>query len=89
MKEKTVSILEFYASPPSTAEPGSFFGLLKQLWLNHRRRRRMQRALMALGEMDAHLLRDIGIEPLDVYDALNSRRRQSVLFYPIRRNDHE
>ena len=33
-------------------------------------------------------LRDIGIEPLDVYDALNGRNR-SLLFNPMRRSDHE
>jgi uncharacterized protein YjiS (DUF1127 family) len=50
------------------------------------KRKRAQRiALRELSQLDARLLRDIGIEPVDVYDALTGRRR-SIILNPIRRD---
>jgi uncharacterized protein YjiS (DUF1127 family) len=54
--------------------------------LAHFKRRHEQRiTLAALSRMDAHLLRDMGIEPMDVEDALLGINR-SALFNPMRRN---
>ena len=47
-------------------------------------RRARYRALIALSRYDAYLLRDIGIDPEDVEDALNGRH-SSLLLEPIRR----
>jgi uncharacterized protein YjiS (DUF1127 family) len=50
------------------------------------KKKRAQRiALRELSQLDARLLRDIGIEPLDVYDALTGRHR-SIILNPIRRS---
>ena len=57
---------------------------LSRLWAGFARRRAERRAIVELSRLDAHLLRDMGIEPLDVYDALHGRG-QSVLFNPMRR----
>jgi uncharacterized protein YjiS (DUF1127 family) len=70
---------------PTPVEPevrnfGLLAGILRPFrWLA---RRRAERAtLISLAEMDAYMLRDIGIEPHDVYDALEGRNR-SLLFHP-------
>lgn len=55
-------------------------------WFSRWRGRRAQRlALIELNHLDAHLLRDMGIEPQDVIDAL-AGRNSSLLFDPIRRH---
>jgi uncharacterized protein YjiS (DUF1127 family) len=56
---------------------------LARLFRRLRERRQERAALMELSRLDAHLLRDMGIEPGDVYDALDGRR-SSVLFNPLR-----
>ncbi|MEQ1899629.1 MAG: DUF1127 domain-containing protein [Devosia sp.] len=48
------------------------------------RRRQRKRAYEELSRLDAHLLRDMGINPDDVRDAFEGRR-SSLLFEPIRR----
>ena len=55
-------------------------------WFTRRRAERL--TLDELAHMDAYLLRDIGIEPSDVQDALNGKRN-SVLFNPFRRRGQE
>ena len=55
---------------------------------NLRRRARSRRTIDDLSMLDDRLLRDIGIEPRDVYDTLN-RRRSSVWLAPMRSFDHE
>jgi uncharacterized protein YjiS (DUF1127 family) len=52
----------------------------------HRAWHARQQALIQLSHYDAHMLRDMGIDPADVDDALN-RRSMSPLFYPIRPTD--
>jgi len=42
--------------------------------------------LIELSRLDAHLLRDMGINPLDVRDAYNGRAT-SILFDPFRSYD--
>jgi len=65
--------------------PRGILGRLKQAWSSFQRHRREKAAVLELSRMDEHLLRDIGIEPMDVYDALEARR-QPILFHPLRRN---
>jgi len=56
-------------------------------WIAAWRKRRIQRiALTELSTMDSYLLRDMGIEPQDVMDALRSRD-SSLLFNPVRKHD--
>jgi uncharacterized protein YjiS (DUF1127 family) len=62
-------------------------GFLRRLFRRWRERRQERATLMALARMQSHLLRDMGIEPGDVYDALDGNR-SSVLFNPIRKPDH-
>lgn len=58
-------------------------------WFTRWRQRRMERATLAeLERMNPHLLRDIGIEPQDVVDALEGRD-SSVLLNPMRRRDRD
>jgi uncharacterized protein YjiS (DUF1127 family) len=54
-----------------------------------KRNRKTRLDLKELSHLDARLLRDIGLEPADVYDALNGRRL-TVWLNPMRRiSDHE
>ena len=69
------------------ARAGFFAGLLRALARGAERRRR-QREIIELSRLDARLLRDVGLEPIDVYDALNGRQR-SILFNPVRRTNDE
>jgi uncharacterized protein YjiS (DUF1127 family) len=58
-------------------------------WLSGWRRRRAERlALLELSRLDARLLRDIGIHPADVQDALYGRG-SSVWLDPMRRSGQE
>jgi uncharacterized protein YjiS (DUF1127 family) len=84
-----MTTLDFFASEAAVAKRPSFFAPLRKFWTNMARRRAEHRSIMELSQLDAHLLRDMGIEPLDIYDALNGRTR-SVLFNPVRKTeDHE
>jgi uncharacterized protein YjiS (DUF1127 family) len=65
--------------------PGLFAAIFQAIERNRLWHAR-QRALIQLSHFDAHMLRDMGIDPGDVADALN-RRSMSLLFYPIRPND--
>jgi uncharacterized protein YjiS (DUF1127 family) len=63
------------------------FGLLAWMaaWFKRWAQRRAERAtLISLSRMDAYMLRDIGIEPRDIMDALNGRR-SSILLDPTRK----
>ena len=58
-------------------------------WIASWRRRRAERLTLAeLERMKPHMLRDIGIEPQAVIDALEGRD-SSALFNPMRRLDRE
>jgi uncharacterized protein YjiS (DUF1127 family) len=82
-----MTTLDLYeASGVAEKRPAILAGL-KRLWAGFGRRREERMTLNALSRLDPYLLRDIGIEPLDVYDALSGRRR-SILFSPIRRYTH-
>ncbi len=60
---------------------------LRRLWATHKRRREERRVILVLSQLDEHLLRDIGLEPLDIQDAITGRRSASMLFNPMR-NKH-
>jgi uncharacterized protein YjiS (DUF1127 family) len=62
-------------------------GFIRRLFSRWHRRRRERVTLEELSRMPPHLLRDIGIQPGDLYDALNGDRR-SALFKRIDRPDH-
>lgn len=57
-------------------ERGSPIGRLFRRWDEKRQQRR---TLSELSHMPVHLLRDMGIEPADVYDALEGRRSSVLL----------
>ena len=59
-------------------------GWLSRLIAGWKRRRAERLTLIALSQMDERLLRDVGIEPMDVMDGLNGINR-SALFNPMRR----
>ena len=50
-------------------------------------RRKERATLTDLSRMQPHLLRDMGIEPGDIFDALDGKR-SSVLFHPMRKPNH-
>jgi len=65
------------------------FRFVRRIWQALKRRREERRLVIALSSLDQHLLRDIGIEPIDVIDAMRGRPGPSILFHPMRRPDHE
>lgn len=72
---------------PPTVPPsrfGVFAALLRAIRRNRLLRAR-QRTLIMLSGYDAHMLRDMGIDPRDVAEALSQRFPLSPLFNPIRR----
>jgi len=77
-----MTTIDIDRSTPVVPERRSFgllAGILKPFrWLAKRRAERA--ALLSLAEMDAYMLRDIGLEPRDIYDALEERNR-SLLFH--------
>ncbi|MEO6012123.1 MAG: DUF1127 domain-containing protein [Devosia sp.] len=50
---------------------------------NWKKRRMDRQALCELSQLDAHLLRDMGLHPDDFCDAMEGRR-SSLLFTPFR-----
>lgn len=64
-------------------DPGFIRRLLRRLLQRHQERV----TLTGLSRMQPHLLRDMGIEPGDIFDALDGKR-SSVLFNPMRKPDH-
>lgn len=57
-------------------------------WLSGLFCRTRARRSTELSMADERLLRDLGIEPRDVHDAIN-RRRSSVWLAPMRRDDSD
>lgn len=71
----------------SVAPERRSFGLLARVAGLFRRmaeRHHQRGVLIELSRMDAYLLRDMGIERQDIYDALDGRN-SSLLFDPVRR----
>ena len=83
-----MTTLDFSSSDAAPTKRASIFAGLKAMWLRFKQRRKTARAIHELSQLDARLLRDMGIEPLDVYDALNGRNR-SLLFNPMRRSERD
>jgi uncharacterized protein YjiS (DUF1127 family) len=59
--------------------------ILRLLRVLLRRQRRATRTYLELSGLDERLLYDIGIDPLDVRDALQNRPGPSILMEPMRR----
>ena len=62
-------------------------GFIRRLFRRWRERRQERATLKMLARMPTHLLRDMGIEPSDIYDALDGNR-SSALFNGVRKPDH-
>lgn len=62
-------------------------GFIRRLLARWVQRRKERATLISLSRMQAYLLRDMGIEPGDIFDALDGKH-SSVLFNPIRKPDH-
>jgi uncharacterized protein YjiS (DUF1127 family) len=67
---------------PLQPERPGFFAALYRAMIRHRRRRAERLTLLKLSHYDAHLLRDMGIDPLDVEEALRGGT-SSLLFDPV------
>lgn len=83
-----MTTMDIGRAPDGVVPERHSFGLLARMLKPFRRmaeRRRERATLIALAQMDAYMLRDIGIEPRDVYDALEGRQ-SSLLFNPIRKS---
>jgi uncharacterized protein YjiS (DUF1127 family) len=50
----------------------SFFAPLVEAWRAYRRRFEERQMLVKLSRKDAHLLRDMGFEPDEIYDAVHN-----------------
>ena len=72
------TVVDTFVTPTRTGWLGRWLAARK-----HKRARRM--TLIALSQMDERLLHDIGIEPMDVSNAL-SGLQSSALFNPIGRD---
>jgi uncharacterized protein YjiS (DUF1127 family) len=73
-------------SPPTirhNTDPGFIRRLLRR-WVQRQKERT---TLIFLSRVEPHLLRDMGIEPGDIFDALDGKR-SSVLFNPMRKPEH-
>ncbi len=58
-------------------------------WFRHLRHWRTRHLTVAeIGRLNPHMLRDMGIEPQDVIDAIEGRN-SSALFEPMRRPDRD
>lgn len=79
----TIDPASLTALPHQTQKRPGFLARLVAAIRQSRLRRARARMLIQLSHYDTHMLRDMGIDPADVTDALN-RRSMSLLFYPIR-----
>jgi uncharacterized protein YjiS (DUF1127 family) len=62
-------------------------GFIRRLLRRWGERRKERATLHGLSRMQPYLLRDMGIEPGDIFDALDGKR-SSVLFNPMRKPEH-
>lgn len=58
---------------------------LRMILAHFRRKRRVVRTYLELSRLDERLLYDLGIDPIDVREALNDHSTSSILFEPMRR----
>jgi len=83
-----MTTIDYNDLPADLPERPSLLAILRS-WLGDLKRKRRERlTLLELSRLDNHLLRDMGINPMDVRDAY-AGRNSSALFDPIRRHDHE
>jgi len=71
---------------PEAAGRRARAGIIRRWFANWQRRRVQRIALNELSSMDNYLLRDKGIEPQDVIDAMTGRD-SSLLFNPVRKRE--
>jgi uncharacterized protein YjiS (DUF1127 family) len=81
-----MTIIESIGLPAALPEKPGVFAALWHALLRYRGRRAREAALVNLADYDSHLLRDMGIDPRDVSDAVRGRHF-SLLFEPLRRSD--
>jgi uncharacterized protein YjiS (DUF1127 family) len=67
-------------------KPAGLFTRIVRAVEAYRARRAQRRVLLHLSQYDAHMLRDMGLDPRDIEDALNARSL-SLLFHPLRQTD--
>lgn len=72
---------------PLAARDSTDAGFIRRLLRRWIERRRERATLVGLSRMQLRLLRDMGIEPGDIFDALDGKR-SSVLFKPKREAAH-
>lgn len=70
---------------PAAHRPASLPFGLKRLLVRLRQRRRAVRTHIMLSRLDERLLYDIGLDPLDLREALKARQAPSALNGPKRR----
>jgi uncharacterized protein YjiS (DUF1127 family) len=92
IQETTMTTIEFPEELAPT--PGrSSFARAREALTRHfaaaRKRREERLVLDELRRLDERMLRDLGIEPMDVYDALYRKRGHSVLFNPLRKPEEK
>lgn len=68
-----------------TASRPGLFSFFWAAMVSHRQRRLERLTLDHISNYDAYLLRDIGIDPRDVADAM-AQRNLSLLFHPLRKD---
>ncbi len=78
-----MSISETSSQPIALSRPSGLIASAFQRLVDYRRHQARRKVLIHLSNYDAHMLRDMGIDPRDVEDALNDRSR-SLLLNPIR-----
>ncbi len=81
-----MTTIDLDESPPAIRHntDAGFIRRLLRRWIERQKERA---TLIDLSRVEPRLLRDMGIEPGDVFDALDGKRN-SVLFNPMRKPDH-
>lgn len=82
-----MTTVELNAPLPELKRANVDAGFIRRLFRRWRERRAERTTLVELAGMQTYLLRDMGIEPGDIFDALDGKR-SSVLFDPPRRPEH-
>lgn len=75
------------ALPAAGPNRPGIFAALWQAILQYRKRRALQRTLIQLSSYDARILRDMGIDPRDVAEAVHGRGHSLLFFEPLQRHD--
>jgi uncharacterized protein YjiS (DUF1127 family) len=90
IQETTMTTIDFEATlAAGELRPGIFARAREALGdtIATLKKRREERIILdELLRLDERMLRDLGIEPMDVYDAVYRKRGTSVLFNPVRKH---